>query len=576
LNRYLTSTPLLSRTVPGEVLYLYVTVSPMAIGATLIREDEGIQKSVYFVSKSLHRADKRYPQIEKLAFALVMASRKLRPYFQAHTIRVLTEYPLRKVMQKLDLSGRLANWAIELGQFDLEFIPRNAIKGQALADFLAEFTNMPEVEEPEIEQEWVVYIDGSSTKKNGRARIVLVTLEGEELNDSFRLEFKTTNNEAEYEAVKAGLGLALELGANSVEVRSDSQVIVGHVRGEFEENGERMRKYLAKVQGMKASFQKFSITKIPQEDNQKADHLARMASAENTETEENRENIRSLRHSSISNEASTVTSIEEVSDWRKEIIDYLQNGTVPSEKRSAIQLRMKAGRFTMVNETLYKRGFTLPLLKCVSREEGNYILREIHEGICGNHSGARVLAHKAVRAGFYWPNMSKDSTAIVRNCDKCQRFANVAKQPPEELSSVSSPWPFSQWGVDIVGPLPRGKGGVRFAVVAVDYFTKWVEVEHLVNITAKSIERFLWKNVVCRYGMSHTFITDNGKQFDCEPFRKWCNELHIRNYFSSPGHPQANGQVEAANKTIFKILKKKLGDRKRDWADDLLEVLWAY
>jgi hypothetical protein len=134
-----------------------------------------------------------------------------------------------------------------------------------------------------------------------------------------------------------------------------------------------------------------------------------------------------MRHSLISDEASTVTSVQEVSDWRKEIIDYLQNGTVPSENRSAIQLRMNVGRFTMVNETLYKRGFTLPLLKCVSREEGNYILREIHEGICGNHSGARVLAHQVVRAGFYWPNMSKDSTIIVRNCDKCQRFANVTK-----------------------------------------------------------------------------------------------------------------------------------------------------
>jgi hypothetical protein len=278
------------------------------------------------------------------------------------------------------------------------------------------------------------------------------------LNGSFRLEFKTTNNEVEYEAVIAGLGLALELGAKSVEIQSDSQVIVGHIRGEFEAKGERMRKYLAKVQTMKASFQKFGITKISREDNEKADYLARIASFENTEIEENRESIRSIRHSSISDEASAVTSVEEVSDWRKEIIDYLQNGTIPSEKRSAIQLRMKAGRFTMVNETLYKRGFTLPLLKCVSREEGNYILQEIQEGICGNHSGARVLAHKVVRASFYWPNMSKDSMLIVRNCDKCQRFANIAKQPPKELSSVSSPWPFSQWGVDIVGPLPRGKG----------------------------------------------------------------------------------------------------------------------
>jgi hypothetical protein len=130
--------------------------------------------------------------------------------------------------------------------------------------------------------------------------------------------------------------------------------------------------------------------------------------------------------------------------------------------------------------------------------------------------------------------------------------------------------------VDIVGPLPGGKGVVRFTVVAVDYFTKWMEVEPLVNITAKTVQRFLWKNVVCRYGIPHAFVTDNGKQFDCEPFRKWCAELHIRNYFSSPGYPQANGQVEAINKTIFKILKKKLGDRKGDWADDLPEVLWAY
>jgi hypothetical protein len=110
LKIYLTSPPLLSRTIPGEVLYLYLAVFPTAVSAALIREEDGIQKPVYFVSKALHGAEERYPQIEKLAFALIMASRKLRPYFQAHSIRVLTEYPLRKVMQKLDLSGRLANW----------------------------------------------------------------------------------------------------------------------------------------------------------------------------------------------------------------------------------------------------------------------------------------------------------------------------------------------------------------------------------------------------------------------------------------------------------------------------------
>ena len=102
---------------------MYLVVSPIAISAALILKEEGVQKPVYFVNKALHGALERYPQIEKLAFSLLMASRKLQPYFQAHNIRVLTKYPLRKVMQKLDLSGRLANWAIELGEFDLEFVP---------------------------------------------------------------------------------------------------------------------------------------------------------------------------------------------------------------------------------------------------------------------------------------------------------------------------------------------------------------------------------------------------------------------------------------------------------------------
>jgi hypothetical protein len=112
--------------------------------------------------------------------------------------------------------------------------------------------------------------------------------------------------------------------------------------------------------------------------------------------------------------------------------------------------------------------------------------------------------------------------------------------------------------------------------VAVDYFTKWAEVEALSSITTKCIKRFLWKNVICRYGIPHAFVTNNGKQFDCDSFRRCCAKLHIINYFSSPGHPQANGLVEATNKTIFKILKKKLGNHKEDWAEDLLEVLWAY
>ncbi|XP_059460363.1 uncharacterized protein LOC132189630 [Corylus avellana] len=558
LKRYLVSPPLLSRAVPGETLYLYLAVSPTAASAAMIREEEGVQKTVYFISRALHGAEERYVQMEKLAFSLVIASRKLRLYFQAHTINVLTEYPLKKVLRKLDLSGRLVNWAIEISEFDIHFVPRNAIKGQALADFVVEFTNIQDQEDWLKESTWVIYMDGSSTKRNGGARVVIITPDGRELKSPLRLEFKTTNNEAEYEAVIAGLGLAQELEAELVEVRSDSQVIVGHIRGEFEAKGTNMKLYLSKIQGMLKFFKKFCIVKIPREENEKADHLACLGSSTESEVGESEQVIQVQQQPSIAEKVFILT-IEVVPAWAKEIVGFLERGILPGERKKAVWLKQKAARFTLVNGAFFKRGFMLPLLKCVSKEEGNYVLREIHERICGSHSGPRILAHKAVRAGFLWPSMNQDSINIVKTCDSCQRFANAIKQPPEELSSVSSPWPFSQWGVDIVGPLPTGKGGVRFVVVAVDYFTKWAEAETLVNITAKNIEKFLWRSVICRYGIPHAFVTDNGKQFDCESFRSWCTRLHVRQYFSSLGHPQANGQVEATNKTIFKILKKKLG-----------------
>jgi hypothetical protein len=143
LKRCLVNLPLLSSPEEGEILYLYLAVSPSAVSSVLIREESGVQKPVYFTSRVLHGAEERYPQIEKLAFAFFIATRRLRPYFQAHAIRVLTEYPSKKILQKPDLSGRLVNWAVELGEFDLEFYSRTAIKAQVLTDFITEFSNLP-------------------------------------------------------------------------------------------------------------------------------------------------------------------------------------------------------------------------------------------------------------------------------------------------------------------------------------------------------------------------------------------------------------------------------------------------
>ena len=129
------------------------------------------------------------------------------------------------------------------------------------------------------------------------------------------------------------------------------------------------------------------------------------------------------------------------------------------------------------------------------------------------------------------------------------------------------PWPFAQWGVDIIGPLPTGKGQVKYAIVAVDYFTKWVEAEPLAKITEKKTTDFIWKSIVCRFGVPNTIVTDNGPQFDNTRYIEFCQNLGIKNVYSSPHHPQANGQIEAINKIIKNHLKTKLGELKGAWAE---------
>lgn len=127
----------------------------------------------------------------------------------------------------------------------------------------------------------------------------------------------------------------------------------------------------------------------------------------------------------------------------KEIVDYLKEGKLPDDKKVARKLRMRSARYTLIENILYKRGYTLPLLKFIFGREAKYVLQEIHKGVCGSHSRSRMLAYKAVRGGYFWPGMSRDSTEMVKHCDKCQTFDKVTTNPPEELSPMSSPWPFT-------------------------------------------------------------------------------------------------------------------------------------
>ncbi|KAK1587809.1 hypothetical protein Q3G72_017034 [Acer saccharum] len=211
LKEYLGQAPILSKPVAGETLYLYLSVTKVATSSVLIRMEEGIQRPVYYSSKALLPAETRYSPAEKVALALITAARKLRLYFQEHAIEVYTDCPLKLILQKPELSGRLTKWAVELSEFDIRYTLKAAIKRQVVSDFIAEFTE-PDTEVRRMMESkqvsrfrWKLHVDRSSNTHGSGAGIVITTPEGDAVECAMRFDFKATNNQAEYEALLAGL-----------------------------------------------------------------------------------------------------------------------------------------------------------------------------------------------------------------------------------------------------------------------------------------------------------------------------------------------------------------------------------
>ena len=247
---------------PDEVLFAYTAVAPYAVSLVLIRVDNGIQRPVYYVSKSLHEVEVRYLPLEKAILAVVLGTRKLPHYFQAHTVVVLTQLLLKTILRSANYTGRIAKWVTILGAFDIKYMPRTSIKGQVLADLVAEFIE-PEIEELPSDGNmdeklvgtisqyflptWEVYVDGASNQKGSGVGLVLMSPEKVVIEKSLRLNFSATNNEAEYETLLEGMAMIQRMGGKSIKLFSDSRLVVGQVRGEFEAKDERMQGYLNQV-----------------------------------------------------------------------------------------------------------------------------------------------------------------------------------------------------------------------------------------------------------------------------------------------------------------------------------------
>ncbi|GKF34831.1 reverse transcriptase domain-containing protein, partial [Tanacetum coccineum] len=141
---------------------------------------------------------------------------------------------------------------------------------------------------------------------------------------------------------------------------------------------------------------------------------------------------------------------------------------------------------------------------------------------------------------------------------------------------ITAPWPFYKWGIDIAGPFQEGSGKVKFLIVSMDYFTKWIEAKAVATIIGNQVKKFVWDNIVCRFGLLGEIVSDNGKQFSDNPFKDWCDKLNIIQRFASVKHPQPNGLVERANRSLGEGIKARLGEENKNWVEELPHVLWAH
>lgn len=235
---------------------------------------------MYSVSEALQGAKIKYTELEKLAYALLMASRKLRHYFLVHAIIVPMSYPRALMLQNKVASGRIGKWAAKLAPFDLTFAARMTIKSQDLADFIAEWT--PQSEEPpnRVEAPWTIYTDGSWCTVRVREVAILIISDGQSMSHATRFDFATTNNASEYEALLLGLRKAKALRAKCIVVKSDSCLMAGHFNKSFTARDPEMAKYPTAVRVAARHFRSITVQTIPRGSNEAADRLTKLSNSD--------------------------------------------------------------------------------------------------------------------------------------------------------------------------------------------------------------------------------------------------------------------------------------------------------
>ena len=556
IKEYLTKPPVLVPPQQDRPFYIYLSVADTSIASVVVQVYDGLEKVAFYISRRMLDAETRYPEIEKLCLCLFFTCTKLRHILLSAEIVIICKSDVIKHMLSAPvLKGRLGKWMFALSEFDIRYQPAKAVKGQALADLIAERINT-DIAALSV-RAWAMFFDGSACDDGCGIGILLVSPRGATYSFSIRLPTPCTNNVAEYEAIRKGMELLIEAGAEAVELFGDSKLVISQLTEEYKCESESLFPLWMQCRELMAQFRYINFNWIPRSQNTEANDLAQMASG----------------YKDVAGGADVQVQFLESDDWRADIFNYLKDSARGAPKR----IRYKAMKYVLIGDDMFYRTLEGLLLRCLGPAETNRLLHEVHEGACGTHQSAHKMKWLIRRSGFYWPTMLEDCFKYYKGCQACQKFGKIQMVPASAMNPIIKPWPFRGWGMDMIGKInPPSSKGHMWILAITDYFTKWVEAIPMKSVASKDVINFVKEHVIHRFGIPQTITTDGGSVFVSHEFRKFCEDMGIKLIRSSPYYAQANGQAEASNQSLIKLIKRKVDEHPRRWHEVLSEALWAY
>ncbi|GKV12333.1 hypothetical protein SLEP1_g23490 [Rubroshorea leprosula] len=464
------------------------------------------------------------------------------------------------------LRGRIGKWVLALSEFNLKYMPQKAVKGQALAYFLADHPCL----EVEADEEkginlfsinlvpWKLIFDGSSTDSMSGAGIIIISPTSLKTQLSFQLDFSCTNNQAEYEALIIGLEVLVELKVPMVEIIGDSQLILKQLEGEYKCTSLSLAPYFALAVQLLEEFDDVILRHVTRDLNTEANEMAQIASGlkipEGVMSRIVAVEKRILPSIHMRGMAISTCSIDITqTDWRYPIMEYLKNPNFKASRRT----KMQALNYVLLKGVLYKRGHDELLLRCLGPDEYCQIMSDVHNGICGAHQAGIKMRWLIRRHGFFWPSILKDCISYAKGCKACQIHGPLQRVPASKLHPIVKPWPFRGWAIDLIGKVyPPSTRGHSFIIVTTDYFTKWVEAKPMKKVDQTDIIKFLKEEIIHRFGLPKTVTSDQGTVFVGAQVEAFAKEMGFRLLTSTPHYAQANGQAEASNRIAYRTSQK--------------------